>query len=222
MEQLFVIGAAALVDSVNPCAISVMLLTIGFLLGLKRSRRAVLTIGITYVLGVYLAYILIGVGILQALTVFGAPHFMAKVGAGIIIAAGLVNIINSTNVAFPVKLQIPGAAHSRIARVMEKASVPAAFLLGGLVGIFEFPCTGGPYMMVLGLLHDQATFWRGLVYLLYYNALFVLPLVVILVLASRPGVVERVRGWQKSNRGKLRLYSGLAMVALGIIIFLIY
>src|SRR3989344_5954715 len=46
--------------------------------------------------------------------------------------------------------------------LMKQASLPAAFMLGALVGVCEFPCTGGPYLMVLGLLHDQGTYLRGL------------------------------------------------------------
>ncbi|KKU93205.1 MAG: putative membrane protein, partial [Candidatus Amesbacteria bacterium GW2011_GWC1_48_10] len=55
-----VITTAALIDSVNPCAISVLLLTIGFLLSLEKSRREILSIAGLYILGIFVTYILIG------------------------------------------------------------------------------------------------------------------------------------------------------------------
>ncbi|KKU56475.1 MAG: putative membrane protein, partial [Candidatus Amesbacteria bacterium GW2011_GWA2_47_11] len=55
-----VITSAALIDSVNPCAISVLLLTIGFLLSLEKSRREILSIAGFYILGIFVTYILIG------------------------------------------------------------------------------------------------------------------------------------------------------------------
>lgn len=104
---------------------------------------------------------------------------------------------------------------------MNKASLPTAFALGALVGLCEFPCTGGPYLMVLGLLHDQATYFMGFGYLLLYNAIFVLPLIVILLISSDAALFEKVKIWQKKERGLMRFGGGVAMIALGIIIFLL-
>src|SRR3990167_4728827 len=156
--MLPLVGVAALIDSINPCAFGILLLTIAFLLSLQKSRSNILKIGGIYILGLLTVYILIGLGILQALHLFNTPHFMAKVGALILIVLGGINLINEFFPAFPIKLRIPQAAHSKMAVLMEKASVPTALALGGLVGLCEFPCTGGPYLMVLGLLHDNATF----------------------------------------------------------------
>ena len=104
---------------------------------------------------------------------------------------------------------------------MEKASLPTAFLLGGLVGLCEFPCTGGPYLMILGLLHDQVTYARGLGYLAFYNLLFILPLIIILFLASNSVLLEKVRAWQRSERPAMRFWGGVGMGAIGILIFLL-
>ena len=108
-----------------------------------------------------------------------------------------------------------------MAQLMEKGSLPSAFVLGGLVGLCEFPCTGGPYLMVLGLLHDQATRSVGLGYLLLYNLIFILPLVIILFIAGDKTLIERLQDWKKRKTGSMRLGGGLAMVTLGFIIFAI-
>lgn len=104
---------------------------------------------------------------------------------------------------------------------MEKASIPTAFLLGALVGLCEFPCTGGPYLMVLGLLHDRSTYSAGLGYLLLYNPIFILPLVIILLLASHSSLLQKVREWQQQKRASMRWMGGVVMIALGLFIFLL-
>lgn len=213
------IGVAALIDSINPCAFSVLLLTIAFLFSLGKERAKILEIGLSYIFGVFLVYILIGLGILQTLNIFNTPHFMAKVGATLLIAFGLISLLNEFFPKFPVKLKIPNATHHKIAVLMDKGSVPAAFLLGGLVGVFEFPCTGGPYLMVLGLLHDHATFLKGLFYLIFYNVIFVLPLVIILFVAGNKLVVEKIQAWKKERSRALHFWSGLIMVLFGLLIF---
>jgi cytochrome c biogenesis protein CcdA len=211
----------AFIDSLNPCAISVLLLTVGCLISIGRDRSNILKVGSAYIFAIFLVYVGIGLGTLQALQMFNMPHIMAKVGAGILIAVGAINIINEYFPRFPIKLKIPKAAHERIAGLMEKASVSTAFVLGAVVGLYEFPCTGGPYLMILGLLHDQSTRWEGLGYLLFYNLIFVLPLFVILLIASNPVLTDKVRSWKKSETPIWRLWGGVAMIVLGGIIFFI-
>lgn len=212
---------SALIDSINPCAFSILLLTVGFLVGLGARRMRVLRIGGAYVAGLFLVYLLIGLGILGTLHIFNTPHFMAKAGAALLLVLGTINLLNFFFPAFPIKIRIPAGAHRAMARLMEKASLPTAFALGALVGICEFPCTGGPYLMVLGLLHDQGTYLAGFGYLILYNLIFIIPLVVILLLASEPALLERVAAWRRRETKAMRFVTGAAMVVLAAIIFFI-
>ncbi len=212
--------ASALIDSINPCAFSILLLTIAFLFSIGKLRTGILKIGSAYIFGIFLAYLLIGLGLLQAFHLFNTPHFLAKIGAALIIVLGGINIIGEFFPKFPIKLKIPHAAHRKMAELMEKSSVPTAFVLGGLVGLCEFPCTGGPYLAVIGLLHDQATYLKGLVYLVAYNLIFILPLVLILLLGSNEVVLAKLKSWQTKNSRRMRFLGGVAMVALGIVIFM--
>jgi len=213
------ITVAAVLDSVNPCALSILLLTIGFLFSLGIARSGIIRVGGAYIAGIFVVYLLIGLGIIQALHLFDTPHFMAKAGASLIIVAGLINIVNEFFPVFPLKLRIPRAAHGKIAKLMEKSSIPAAFFLGAFVGLCEFPCTGGPYLMALGLLHDQATYLQGVGYLVFYNLVFILPLVLILLFAGDKNLLEKVKEWKNKENKNMRLWGGIAMVALGLLIF---
>lgn len=215
------IVAASLVDSVNPCAFSVLILTIAFLFSIGKLRSDALRVGGLYILGIFVAYTAIGLGILQALHFFNIPHFMGKLGASLLILAGALNLVNEFFPRFPIKLKIPDAAHHTMARLTERGSGPLAFVLGAFVGLCEFPCTGGPYLAALGLLHDSATYVPGLSYLLLYNVIFVLPLVVILAVASNPALVEKVRAWQRSERSMMRWAGGAVMIVLGGLMFLL-
>lgn len=212
---------AALIDSINPCAFSILILTIAFLFTLERNRANILKIGALYILGIFTVYILIGLGILQTLRLFNIPNFMGKAGAILLILWGAIELLDAIFQSFPIKLKIPKGAHNTIAKLMEKGSTPTALALGGFVGLCEFPCTGGPYLMILGLLHDQATFWKGLAYLIYYNLIFILPLIIILLTASNKTLLDKVQQWKSTNVKKMRVASSLAMIILGGIIFLL-
>ncbi|MBI2577561.1 MAG: hypothetical protein HYV77_01820 [Candidatus Wildermuthbacteria bacterium] len=215
------VSVSALLDSVNPCAFSVLLLTVAFLFSLGAARENILKIGMFYILGIFAAYLLIGFGLLQALHIFNTPHFMGRVGAALLVGLGLINLAGYFFPSFPVRFGIPRAAHQKMGELMKKASLPSAFLLGGLVGLCEFPCTGGPYLMVLGLLRDQKTYLSGVGYLLLYNLIFVMPMLFMLFFSSNKLLFEKVQAWKKKETKNMRLWGSVAMVALGIIIFVL-
>src|SRR3989338_1155106 len=211
---------SALLDSINPCAFSILLVTIALLLGIGRLRSHILAIGVFYIAGIFAVYLLIGLGILQTLHLFDTPHFMGKLGAVLLITLGALHLLRELIPSFPIAIRIPQRAHSAMAALMERGSLPSAFFLGNLVGICEFPCTGGPYLMILGLLHDHGTYLRGAAYLVLYNIIFVLPLVLILLVVDDKGLIAKTQAWQREHKNAMRFGGGLAMVALGAFILL--
>ena len=214
-----VVMASALIDSINPCAISVLFLTITFLFSLGKNRRFVLVSGGSYILAIAIIYTLIGLGALQALSFFNVPNIMAKIGASILLLYSIIGLVNEFFPSFPIKLKIPESTHATLAKVIEKGSIPAFFLLGALVAMFEFPCTGGPYLFVLTLLHDYANFWKGFWYLIMYNIVFVLPLILILAFATNKIMIEKIDKLRRLETKRARVVLLLILVAFGIIIF---
>lgn len=212
---------SALLDSVHPCSFSILLITIAFLFGIQLSRRKILQLGGTYIVGIFTAYFLIGLGILKVLHLFNTPHFMGKLGATLLITFGVLNLLSRFFPSFPIKLKIPGVAHGAISKLMDKASFPAVFGLGLLVGICQFPCMGGPYLMVIGLLKDQVTYMGGFGYLLLYNLILISPLVVVLFISAKKELVDKMQIWKRDNIGGLKLWTGIAMIIIGILIFFI-
>lgn len=212
---------SALLDSVHPCSFSILLITIAFLFGIQLSRKKILQLGGTYIAGIFTAYFLIGLGILKVLHLFDTPHFMGKLGATLLITFGVINLINRFFPKIPLKLKIPGVAHGVMGKLMDKASFPAVFGLGILVGICQFPCMGGPYLMVIGLLRDQVTYMSGFGYLVLYNLILIIPLVAVLFVSADKMLVDKVQLWKRDNLGTVRLWTGIGMIIIGILIFFI-
>lgn len=98
------------------------------------------------------------------------------------------------------------------------ATLPAAFVLGVLVGIFELPCTGGIYLTILSLMSSTLTLSEGIPYLLLYNFIFILPLILILLAVVIGIPPERVNAWRLENHRKLRFAIGVAMILVGVFI----
>ncbi len=211
---LLVLGAG-LLDGINPCAFAVLLLFMAFLFTLQRARSQMLQAGLVYIGAIYLTYLAIGLGILRVFTLSSEPHVIAKLGAGFMIVLGLVNVKDAFWYGRWFSLGVLKVGAETRERWMRKATLPATAVLGFLVGICEFPCTGGVYVGVLGLLSAQTTYLSGLGYLVLYNVMFVLPLVAILVALGNRRTLGQVSRWEAQHKRALKLGQGLVMIALG-------
>jgi cytochrome c biogenesis protein CcdA len=205
-----------LVDSVNPCAFAVILLLIAFLFTLRQSRNRVLKLGLVYIGMIFVVYFAIGLGILQAVRFSDSPHFVARLGAWLLIALGAINLIEFFFPKFPIKLHMPAFAHARSRQLIQQATLPATMAAGLLVGLCTFPCSGGIYVSVITLLNAKTTMAWGVAYLFLYNLMFVLPLVVILLAVGNKGAARVWAQWERSHAGRIRLWYGLIMVAMGL------
>ena len=106
----------------------------------------------------------------------------------------------------PIHLRIPTIAHGTIQDWLKRATYPASAVGGFLVGLCTFPCSGGIYLAIIGLLAAKATYLQGLGYLGLHNLAFVLPLFIILASVGSRRVMHRIRlasvragagcGWQ--------------------------
>jgi len=212
---------SSLLDSVHPCSFSILLITIAFLFGLQMTREKILQIGGVYIAGIFASYLLVGLGLLKVLHLFNTPHFMGKLGASLLIIFGIINLINRFFPNMPIKLKMPSMVHGPMAKLLEKTSLAAAFGLGALVGICQFPCMGGPYLMVIGLLRDSQTYLAGFWYLLLYNLVLIVPLVLVLWFSADKSVVDKMQEWKRDNLPRVRLIAGVIMIILGTLILLV-
>ncbi len=217
-----VVLVSGFLDGINPCAFAVLLFFIAFLFSLKKTRGSVWKMGLVYIGAIYLAYFLIGLGITKALLFANAPHFMAELGAWLVIVLGIINLLGFIFPSFPIKLKIPAASKATLQNWMHKATLPAAFVLGFLVGLCTFPCSGGIYVAIIGLLAAKTTYATGLGFLILYNIMFVAPLFIILIMASNKYAVEKLTRLEQAESKKMKLLSALVMIALGAIILIFF
>jgi len=209
------VAVSGVVDGLHPCAFAVLLFFIAFLLSVEHKRKTILFMGIAFITGVFITYLLIGLGILKVFTLF-TPHFVSKAGALLLILVGLIDLKDAfagTNT-----LTIPKFASPHIHKTIEQATIPAALVAGLLVGLCAFPCVGGIYVAILGLLTAQATAAEGFVLLVTYNIMFVLPLVLVLLFASNETVIDKIERFQLKHKKTYKVTLGIAMILFGLFI----
>jgi cytochrome c biogenesis protein CcdA len=214
--QLVIVSAC--IDSINPCAFAVLIFLL-LSLSAAESRRRILLVGTTYVLALFLFHLIAGVGVFSLVTLSGYSRVFSFVGATLAVLFGILTIVDVLKNRENYLLGIPVSKKEIIGQFVRTASVPAAFVLGILAGVFGFSCTGGIYISILALMSREFTLMSGLPYLLLYNIVFILPLVLVVLLIAFGVSPEKANTWRLENRRILRLVVGLAMIALGIIIF---
>lgn len=205
---------AAAADSINPCAFAVLIFLILYITTLGASKRT-LKIGLIYILTVFIVYFLAGLGLLKAIQSIGITRIIFNIAAWIAILAGLINIKDFFWYGKGITLAIPKSKKPIIEKYVAKASISAAITLGILVALFELPCTGGAYLAILSLIAKNV-YNLAIPYLLLYNLIFVLPLIIILLLIYFGLPAEKAEKFRLEKRKWLRLIIGLVMLALGL------
>jgi cytochrome c biogenesis protein CcdA len=219
-KMLPLILSTGFLDGINPCAFAVLLFFIAFLYTIHKTKASIVRMGVTYISAIFLAYFLIGIGLVKAFIFTGAPHLMAKISAYLLIVLGILNLANFVLPNMKFKLGIPSFTKEYLQKWMHKATIPAAFVLGFLVGLCTFPCSGGIYVAIVGLLAAKTTYMKGMLYLVAYNIMFVMPLVIILIAASSKGMTDRLSRWERSHSKIVKLVSGIVMIALALAILI--
>ena len=234
-----IVGAGFL-DGFNPCAFGVLILFATFALGLaaqqslttaqatgrpdvRAASRTVLGLGGIFVLGVLVTYFLLGLGLLAAVatfTNFGGNHLPSRLAALVAIGLGLWMVRDVLLPDASWKLEAPHALHGRM-RDWARTSSPIALFGGGiLIGLCTVPCSGAVYLGVVALLGASGTVGAGLGGLALYNLAYITPLVGLLVLASRPGLIRVVNRWHLEHAGGTKIVLAIVVLALGFAILL--
>lgn len=212
-----VVLISGFIDSFNPCAISLLLIYISMMFTLQKDRKEIFYFGLTYVISIYITYLLIGLGLLRAGTLF-TTYPISKIGAVLVIFFGLVNIKEYFFPNAPFSVRIPLKIRAIVSKYAYQATIASAVIVGILIGLYEFPCSGAIYLAVISLLSSQTSFMVGLGYLLLYNVMFILPLILIFVAATNKITTEKYINLQEKHGRKLHLFLAFAMIILGVVI----
>ena len=209
---------AGLLDGINPCAFATLIFFISVLTLSGRSRGALLAIGLSYTLGVFLSYFAVGAGFLSLGRLIPTRSMLAEIMELLLmiflaVMAGLSfrdYLLARKGRLSELALRLSPAAHRRVhglIRGVKGSPVigAAAFLLGAGVSLLELGCTGQVYLPAIGYILKVEGRAGGFFYLLIYNSAFVLPLVLILGIAVWGGGSERLGLWLKGHVAVVRL-----------------
>lgn len=218
------ITTLALADSVNPCAIAVLtMVLIAILIQNPENRKKVIYAGLAFVMSVYIGYLFYGIIIIQFFKAFAEVlrENSRIIYSGLAILAMIIGALNIKDFfmyrAGGIATEMPIFMRPKVKRIIQKITSPAgAFVIGFLVTLFLLPCTIGPYIIASGLLSDLGTL-GALSWLLYYNLIFVLPMLVITGLIYFGFTkVDEVAGWKDRNIRILHLIAGILLFGVGI------
>lgn len=221
LPTLGTVVTTALIDSINPCAIGVLILLVSIMVVFK-TKKEMLYYGFMYVFAVFLTYILAGFGILYFLSsipLYISEYISILVGS-LIIIAGLIEIKDFFWYGQGITLAIPPERAKQIHDMTKKITLPGVLFLGAFVAGVELPCTGAPYLAILLLLSQNFNFAAFLM-LVLYNIIFVLPLIAILLMVYFGFKIQNIKRWKQNNRVYMRLATGITLVLLGWLLILI-
>lgn len=220
------VAGAGLLDGINPCAFTVIVFFISFLAAYGYRRKHMLVIGLSYVSAVFAAYLALGIGIFNFLyslkgfyTVIRYFYYMMSALCALLAALSLLDFISfkrtgSTRDSF---LQLSDGLKSKIRAVIGNEFrdsgnkgvlriAAGSFGVGILVSVLEAACTGQVYLPVISfVLKNPQMRLKAVAYLVLYNFMFILPLVMVFLLSLWGVSNERFAVYYRSRYGFVRI-----------------
>lgn len=232
MISLTGITGAALANGINPCGIGMMITFLGYLMVFTPSPKAsevhsnnqkknnkIATLGVVYILSVFVSYLLLGLFFygaafyLQRLWI--AKFFKFFVGA-LVMGAGVIQLKDSFLPQLPIHLKMGIFGGKIIENLLSRISIPVAILIGLATTAFSTPCMLPLYVGTATVLATSGLpMWQVLSYFIYYNLIFIGPLIVVLVVMTKSGDVVGMKEWSHKNEKLIRLIMGGAMLLVG-------
>jgi cytochrome c biogenesis protein CcdA len=223
------IFAAGIVDGINPCAIATMIFLVSFLATRQRSRREILTIGLCFTAAVFFTYLLLGIGAFRAITALEHYRWLSKAirwaAVGLALVVGIISFVDAfrykkSRKTQDIALQLPKAVKIRIHKVISgnlsgTQLVMGAVVTGFLVTLLEAVCTGQVYLPTIILMtKHEGVKLTGWLYLVFYNVLFVLPLLIVMVLAYFGMKWDRLAKTTQKHLSLMKVLLGIVLIAL--------
>jgi cytochrome c biogenesis protein CcdA/glutaredoxin len=207
---------AAAVDAVNPCAFAVLIILITTVLGAGLRRKA-LYAGLAFSLSIFISYYLMGLGLYSAVEAAGVTQALYIAVGALAIVVGLFNLKDYVWYGKWFVMEVPFSWRPALKQLIQRVtSAPGAFLVGFAVSLFLLPCTSGPYIVILGLLTRTTSRTSAMLWLLLYNAIFILPMILITV-GVYLGVttLDKAERWRTEHLQVLHLVAGIILLLLG-------
>ena len=219
---LSLVAGAGLIDGLNPCAFGTIILLVSFLTLFGTGQRVVIWAGTTFIFGVFLTYMTIGMVFYHSLrSVLMNPVLGTGVNMIMLLLLVALCLISVMDVFRLIKtdkpqiLKFPESGRRLVEKMIrEFARTPALklgmpFALGVVIAGMEFTCTGQVYIPIVTMLSEPEYRVGALGYLFVYNLVFILPLIVVFVLVVSGTKMVRPDG---NNRLELAAKLGHAVL----------
>ena len=240
----WVILGSGLVDGINPCAFTVIIFFISYLALQGYRKKELVAISLSFILSVFVTYSLIGLGLFNFLyrmksfwlfvRVFNITVGIFSIILGILALYDLFKFIKTRETQGLI-LQLPKAIKNRIHSVItlhyrksKESSVDkprvtlsrlilSALITGFLVSILEAVCTGQLYLPTIAFVLKTTPFkLQALAYLVVYNIMFILPLLIIFILALLGVTSGQFANFLKKNLVGVKAIMAFVFFSLGI------
>ena len=234
MKQFTLAGIvmAGLLDALNPCAIATIVFFMSLLSAAGVKGRRILLAGGAFALGSFITYTALGFGILRVIHLFEGFHAAKTVVNFGMAAILMVLAVLSGRDAFryrashdprDISVKLPSGLMRKGHEVMKGGMGHKSVLIGGLVtGVvvtgLESVCTGQIYIPTLVMLIKCGggyTF-KAVGYLVAYNLMFVLPLVILFILVYQGLKWQTVMECSKRNVVISKILMGLFFIAMAV------
>jgi len=222
-----VIGAG-LIDGLNPCAFATIVFFVAYLAFIGRKGSDIILTGVAFTLGVFVAYLLLGLGLLQILELID----VAKWGRYFyILVAALCLILAVLNLSDffkarrgkveEMQMRLPISLRRQVHRVIREgagrgAYVAVSFVIAFLVSLIELACTGQVYVVILSALSHPALRGQAFGYLVIYNLAFVVPLIAVFLLAFFGVSSGELARAVERHTATVKLFTALLFLGLGL------
>jgi len=222
---------AGLVDGLNPCAFATLIFFVSYLTISGRKDREVIIVGISFTLGVFIAYLVIGLGFYKVLDLLGnilnvVARWVYGFTALLCIALAVFSFMDAAKARKgkleDMSLNLPEGLRKRINTVIRKGRstnryVIGAFATGLVISLIELACTGQVYLPTIIFVSSMPELrLRAILYLIIYNLLFILPLVVVFILAYFGTTSKDLTRFLKKHAAIVKIGLGILFFALGI------
>ncbi len=231
--SIFGIMLAGLLDGVNPCAFATLIFFVSYLLFIGRRRRDVIIMSIFFILAVFISYFAIGFGAYNLLKYLSAYALVNKI---IFLCFGTIafvlGVLNLRDYFYARQgklnkmiLQLPLGIKQRIHKGIKEKTAVGGIIIGSLIAGFlisylEFGCTGQVYLPTITFMVSKTSIaLKPVVSLLVYNLMFILPLIIIAVLASL-FTTKNIAKFLETKIPAIKLFTALLFFALGILLIL--
>jgi thiol-disulfide isomerase/thioredoxin len=225
--------SAGLIDGINPCAFATLIFFISYLTMVGRKRAEILWVGIGFSGAVFLTYLLIGFGILRFIQHVSFLPLFSKVvyllTTAFAFVLGILSLYDYIQLRrgkpSEMKLQLPDFLKKRIHRTIREESKSTRYFLaavaaGFVISLLEFTCTGQVYLpTILFVTHIPSLKANALSYLILYNIMFIVPLLIIFGVVYWGVTSEQLAAFLKKRTSVIKLFTALFFFALaGILI----